>query len=514
MRAMTADPISKSVFEFLSKEYAGSYGLSNPIYHRMFGMNMPQVEGYAPTRYRNSKDAPDIGPFGGPLETSGVTPGFAKSRVSHNAMMRQMDALTVFWQHTAQQAHFIHYAELTREMRGVLQSADVRASLEASYGREVVQQLDQWIEAIASQGGNKSAELLVDSKLLDALISAKAISSLGGNLRTIAMQFDSALRFIFSMPSREIVGAVTDIPGILKSVPDVWKSDSVQRRLVNGSSPEVRYLFERSRVKPSLMMKLAEYAMLPIQYTDAFLTSISGAAVYRSAFKQAKAAGAPDEIAERQAGDAMDDAIYRYSQPVGLASRSLREVSGNRAQKIFMMFLSDARLKTALYAEAVHGLVTGTGDRGAHVRRILAVQAMAMASQVLANIYRDAFTDDSDDEIWNAEGFIKAFALAPLQGYFVLGAAADVAFSQLLKLKTFSDSENPLVGTVTNAGRAASNLDDVWNPEDPDAMLKEWNVIARSAAVAGPASAVPAVIVNLVKPVVGAIENAKKTDDE
>jgi hypothetical protein len=67
---------------------------------------------------------------------------------------------------------------------------------------------------------------------------------------------------------------------------------------------------------------------------------------------------------------------------------------------------------------------------------------------------------------------------------------------------------------VTNAGRAASNLDDVWNPEDPDAMLKEWNVIARSAAVAGPASAVPAVIVNLVKPVVGAIENAKKTDDE
>ena len=514
MEELTADSVSQGVMKFLRAEYDASHGKVNPIYRAQFGMNMPQGENYAPTRFRHAKDAADISPFGGPLDTTGVTPGFAKARVSHSAMMRQMDSLTVYWQHVAQQSHFIHYSELTRDLRAVFTNPDVRASMEQTFGKSELQQVDYWIDAIATKGASKSNELLSDTQLLSNLISAKSVSSLGGSLRTIAMQVDAAMRFLFAMPPKRIFQALADLPGVIKSMPESWERESVQRRVINGATPEARYLFEQQRIRPSTMLRMGELSMLPMQYADGFLTSFTGAIVYRDAHREAIKAGASASEADAAAADAMDDAIYRFAQPVGLTSRSLREVSGNRAIKLFMMFMSDARLKTALYTESIRGLATGTGDTGVHIQRILAINAMAMVSHTVSNLFRDAFGDDPDDEIWTIEGYLKAALMAPLSGYFLAGAAWDVATSRALGMHAFNTSQNPLVGSLESAYRAASNIEDVWNPDDPDAMMREWNAIARSVAVYGPGSAVPAVIMNVLKPIIGAIENVKTPEDE
>jgi hypothetical protein len=321
------------------------------------------------------------------------------------------------------------------------------------------------------------------------------------------------MRFLFAMPPKRLFKALANLPEVIKTMPPAWNSESVQLRVVNGASPEARYLFERQRIRPSVMLRLGELSMMPMQYVDGFLTSFTAAIVYRDAHSQAKESGSSDAEADAIAADAMDDAVYRFAQPVGLTSRSLREVSGNRAIKIFMMFLSDARLKTALYFEAVRGLASGSGDGKRHIQQILAINAMAMVSHTVSNLYRDIFSDEPDEEIWNIEGYLKAALMAPMSGYFLAGAAWDVATSRLLGQHAFNTSQNPLVGSLEYGYRAVKNLDDIWNPDDPDAMLREWNAIARSMAVAGPASAVPAVVVNILKPIVGAIQNLS-TDDE
>jgi hypothetical protein len=54
--------------------------------------------------------------------------------------------------------------------------------------------------------------------------------------------------------------------------------------------------------------------------------------------------------------------------------------------------------------------------------------------------------------------------------------------------------------------RAFNNLDDALNFDDPDALVKEWTNITRSIAVTPPLAA-PAVIMNLVRPLVQAWEH-------
>jgi hypothetical protein len=248
--------------------------------------------------------------------------------------------------------------------------------------------------------------------------------------------------------------------------------------------------------------------MTPINWLDSAATSISSAIVYRANLNDALAAGMPENLAKQAALDAASQAIYRFAQPVSFGQKSIMENNGNVLAKTFFLFMSDPRLKTAILADAARGLATGQGNANEHIRRILVVETMAVLSHVVASAFRDVFSDDDDEEIWNLGGFAKAILLAPLQGFFFAGTVGELAISKLTGQKTFNSStQNPLLSAMEQAVRAGNNLDDVFNLDDPDAMLKEWNNIFRSMALA-PWLAAPAVLLNMVKPVYGLYQNA------
>ena len=43
-------------------------------------------------------------------------------------------------------------------------------------------------------------------------------------------QADSGLRFLNVMPVKAVVKSLLDVPGVLASVPKMWKSPTIQRR--------------------------------------------------------------------------------------------------------------------------------------------------------------------------------------------------------------------------------------------------------------------------------------------
>jgi hypothetical protein len=84
--------------------------------------------------------------------------------------------------------------------------------------------------------------------------------------------------------------------------------------------------------------------------------------------------------------------------------------------------------------------------------------------------------------------------------------------TKLTGQKTFnSTTQNPLLSSMEQGVRALNNLEDAFDLDDPDAMLKEWNNIFRSMALS-PSMAAPAVLLNMVKPVVGLYQNATTED--
>jgi len=507
LKALVNDPVSRSVINYLQSLYGKGAGIVNPVYSRMFGMTMPQVKNYAPTRFLNAKDTKDIGLDGSPTAT-GTTPGFAKSRVTHSAKIAPEDALTVAQGHIAQQAHWVHFAELAREFRAILSNPEVRESIKQTHGESVLKDAELWADQLEQRGGNKARESVFINTILGTVLSGKAVSSLGFNLKTLAMQLDNSIRFGLALDTKQIVSALSNPSTIVEDIQTVWESDAIQNRLQGGATAEARFLFSRYAGKPNFAAKIAEASMTPINWLDSAATSISTAIVYRANLNDAIAAGMPENLAKQTALDAASQAIFRFAQPVSFGQKSIVENNGNVMAKMFFLFMSDARLKTAILADAARGLATGRGNASEHRRRIFTVELMAVLSHVVSSAFRDAFSDDDDEEIWNPGGFAKAILLAPLQGFFFAGTVGELAISKLTGQKTFnSTTQNPLLSSMEQAVRAGNNLEDAFNLDDPDAMLKEWNNIFRSMALS-PAMAAPAVLLNMVKPVVGLYQNA------
>ena len=506
LKSLVNDPVSRSVVSYLQSLYGKGAGIVNPVYSRMFGMTMPQVKNYAPTRFLNAKDSKDIGLDGSPTAT-GTTPSFAKSRVTHSAKIAPEDALTVAQGHIAQQSHWVHFAELAREFRALLSSPDVRESLKQTHGDAVLKSAELWADQLEQRGGNKARESAWLNNVIGTAISGKAVASLGFNLKTLAMQLENTIRFGLSLDMKQIASALSQPGNIIEDIQTVWESDAIQNRLQGGATAEARFLFSRYAGKPNFAAKIAEASMTPINWLDSAGTSISSAIVYRANLNDALAAGMPENLAKQAALNAASEAIYRFAQPVSFGQKSIMENNGNVFAKTFFLFMSDPRLKTAILADAARGLATGRGNASEHIRRIVAVELMALVSHVISSAFKDAFSDDDDEEIWGIGGFAKAMLLAPFQGFFFAGSVAEVALSKLTGQGYFTSSQNPLLNTAESAIRAGSNLDDAFNFSDPEAMLKQWNNIFRSMAVT-PTMAAPAVLLNMVKPVVGAYQNA------
>ena len=307
------------------------------------------------------------------------------------------------------------------------------------------------------------------------------------------------------MSPREIGSALMNPVALAASMPKIWFSPTIQRRLKGGMNPVAQFLFARSSSKPGVMSNLAWLSMQPIQIFDAAATTLSSAMVFRAAYNEAKSAGLPDAQAEQAALDAMDAAVYRYSQPTGFGAKSNVENTGNAFVKLWTLFLSDPRLKTGVMLDAVREI--GRGKNVAmNVQRIAAIEAMAIISHVIASAYRDAFSDEEDEDIWSVNGFIQAMALAPLQGLFLAGTMSEIALRAMLGEKLFFRNRDPLVNTAEYATRAFGSWEKLFYPEDATEGLKAWNNALRGIAVSTPLGS-PAALLNIVKPFVGLQEN-------
>jgi hypothetical protein len=510
MEKITADPISQAMLAKARELYAKGADLLNPVSVRMFGMKIPQVKNYAPSRFLHSKDTKEVG-IDGMIASSGSTPSFMKGRVTHSAKIAPADALDVMQQHILQQSHWVHFAELGREFRAIIGNPQVQEAIRQAHGDGAISVLTAWADQLQQRGGKRAREQAWISNLVGSFIGGNAIASLGLNLKTISMQLENAIRFALSLNTRQIVGALSNPQGVIADIPKVWASDAIRVRLEGGATAEARFLFSRYGGKGTAAAKIADMTMQPINYFDSAAMALSSAVVYRSAKNDAIKAGMPEAFAEKAGLDAAEKAIYEFAQPVSFGQKSNIENSGNILTKAFFVFMSDPRWKASVMAESIRGLATGQGDRSVHIRRLVAIEMLALVSHVIASAYRDAFTDDDDEDIWSIGGFAKALLMAPLQGYFLVGAAIDVAASRLLGQPQFSSTNNPLGKWAETALRAGNNLGDISNFDDPDAMLKEWASLMRVFAVS-PAAAFPAAVLNLLKPVIGLSENMGSED--
>ena len=519
----TIAPQALDIGDYLRREYADGWHTLNPVFQRLYGMDMPRIRNYAPGIFEHRDARPDgnlTDPFGGggALGVNAMSAGFTKSRQNHMARPKQVNALAAYWAHTEQVGYFIHWAELSREMRSIFRVPDVRRSIEARYGTKALGDFMNWLDTLELDGRFMATKVLALDQLLNRALSVQAIIGLAWNIGTWFKQLSAAFGTAIHMPTREwfsgLTGAIADPSSFRK----VFATETIQQRITEGFSPEDKQVLAAAHARPSDLMAFLEIGRVPIAWADALLTSIGGAIAYQAAYKQAKKAGHSEAQAEAHALAVMDETVLRSAQPATTQDKSLIEnLYKNPFAQALFQFKSDPRQKFAIATEAIALAKRGDITKPEAARRVLMSWVIyGLLGQFATDLFRSMTRDPDDDEVWNIEDYLKSALAGPISGFFFAGSVVDFILGKLITGHAFTNNPSPLDKAAEGIlnikpSRILDGLDEdsdtTWR-DVMDASVSYSRVISQIAGTIDARAAALSVVIRLARDVAGGTATA------
>jgi hypothetical protein len=444
-------PEAKAIRDWLAGEYRNGYDSLNEVYARMYGVNLPRLTNYSPGTFEAmDMMGQDIDPYGqGLLSEGGFRAGMLKTRGNHKAAPRLEDALSVYWSHVNATEHFKAFGEFARDLRGVMNNADVRKSIKAKGGKDLLEAGQNWIGAFERNGVENRSTSSAFDEFIRRRQASQAYLALAYNMGTLMKQSTAALGSLLNMgpgaAARQFAKLIT---GRL-DLKAAYNSDVIQGRLDSGFSPEVRQAMAAMMAeRPSWGTGLVEKGMEIIGVVDAVFTTASYAMAYDYHLQSAKDAGMNDALAQTEAEREAEATVARTAQPSEMMDRSLFEMGLQPTGKFLFMFASEARQKAAMALEA-YSPSSGLSKGERATRLLLLHVVFPLAIQTITNLWRDAREDDDeelfDSDNWRAGDYAKAMLLGPLTGIPLVGSALNASLTPIFGGHYFpNDPTQPL----------------------------------------------------------------------
>jgi len=427
-------PEAKAIRDWIASRYTAEWGDLNAVFAGMFGVNLPQIENYSPLTFwsQQRKELANPDPSGGPIMAQGgMSTGMLKERVEkHGAEPRIVNAVDVFFDHMRQVAHFKAFAELAREMRGVMSKPEMRRALAVKHGENGTRLMDKWLDAM-EQGGLTQKPGWFESQLAN-MGGARAVAVLAWNFKSAFTNVLNLLGMARKMPPDQYLkGIVRLFGGRLNwwvGKGSVFQnSEIIQRRINSGMSPEMQAGMSRiANMRPSMLKAFMEGGMALHAYSDAIFTSGSVAIAYDFHLREFLKEGIAPEEAQRMALAATEQSIADVTQPTEFLDKSTVEMERNAMARAIFSFQSDPRQKMALQMEAY-----AEKDWGRLVKLVIVDHVVTgLIMQTITNAWRDANDDDDGDDVfdplhWQLSDYLIAAAIGPWSALPMFGPAID-----------------------------------------------------------------------------------------
>lgn len=459
------------VAEYLGEEYERGYKEYNEVYRRLFGCDMPKVQNYAPGFFvtDNAAEAVD------PMESRGsgwLSVGSIKMRRKHYALPRVVSCVNAYWAHSMQMDHWASFAEIMRDMKAVLLNGELGNKIDAVHGAQARTHLTKWVKDLEFDGSQDSGGAGQAQQVVSRVLGAMAQGALSYNLKTCLKQLPAMFSSMADMsPSdamKGFIGALAN-PGQLA---EVWMSPTIQQRLMQGMSPEMRQALTANRMKVSMLGDAVEAGMLPIGLTDAAFTTFSGGIAYMAAKKIAMKEGLSDEVVEQRALAALDKAVRRTAQPIETEQKSPWEIHANALGRMFMMFRSDPRKQIALSYMAIAKWKRGEIGVGEAAWRFgQAWVVYGIMNQVIVEFLKWVMGQGDDEEeldLWDRwKGFAVSGAMGAFSGIFGLAEVIEFIYSKLAGEKYMKFS-NTMVDHAEALWRGGEGVVRMYNGEEEE----------------------------------------------
>lgn len=459
------------VAEYLGEEYERGYKEYNEVYRRLFGCDMPRVQNYAPGFFvtDNAAEAVD------PMESRGsgwLSVGSIKMRRKHYALPRVVSCVNAYWAHSMQMDHWASFAEVMRDVKAVLLNGELGNKIDAVHGAQARKLLMGWVKDLEFDGSQESGGAGQAQQVVSRVLGAMAQGALSYNLKTCLKQLPAMFSSMADMsPSdamKGFIGALAN-PGQLA---EIWKSPTIQQRMMQGMSPEMRQALTANRMKVSMLGDAVEAGLLPIGLTDAAFTTFSGGIAYMAAKKKAMKEGLSDDVVEQRALAALDKAVRRTAQPIETEQKSPWEIHANALGRMFMMFRSDPRKQIALSYMAIAKWKRGEIGMGEAAWRFgQAWVVYGIMNQVIVEFLKWVMGLDDDEEeldLWDRwKGFVVSGALGALSGVYGLAELAEAVYSKLTgeKYRVYGNTASDHVVTLW---RGIAGVSKIYNGEEEE----------------------------------------------
>jgi hypothetical protein len=510
------DPRALAIGEFLRNEYDSNWSEMNPVFQRIFQMNMPNTRNYAPGTFHTAKQGDvmqnELGQAG---TASAMSAGATKNRRAHMARPKTMNALAKYFAHVEQTSYWIEYAELVKEIAQTVRHSELFRALDVRHGTAIKTNVNQWIDRLNVDGAHAAQEKLTTDDLINRIMSGQSHLGLAWNLSVPFKQFSAAFGSLTMEDPKE---ALISFSKILHSWPEmkkIFQSEAIQHRIKQGFSPETRSLLDAGKINPSQLLELLHMGHMPAGYADAAFSTISGFVSYDITLRRELARdGRTREQAEKIALDRMDTVLAKTTQPVDTQMKSLVELRNAQGfGRLLFMFKSDPRRAMGIILATAWKYKRGDASKTDLAKVFLTQWVIyGLLGSVGTAIFKSfAGEEDDEEDYWDWQHLLLGALLGPVAGVAFIGTVAETALKTLFGAKKYSSTANPLDAVFSKGLNAAFS--------DDEFTLKDANSIGQFLGMVGSLAGrpelvlIPAVIRGTMQ-LSNAADNLIETDTE
>lgn len=418
----------------------------NPYYREETGVNMANIENYSPIRRALDKDI-----VGSPLiqeeqAYASFIPSSFKERKKNHHPIKNIGDWEALQRHIAQNEHFIHWADMIRNMNAFFSDGEVRKVISHQFGESVLGTIDQFVQDFKSQGIRQKASY---DKWIDALRMNKIVFELGGKPAQLVKQVTGMFAFAeFVSPAEFVSGTLDFWKDPIGNYKTLAKSDLFILRQGDITQQFMGILSSKEAQKlqknPSLQMALRIW-MTPIRLGDAYGVVLGGWPIYKSVLAKTGS--------EEQALKAFEEAVYKV-QPTNFIGSLSKFQRGGSFQRLFTMFTSSQHKYFLRELTVIRNAIAGRATP-AEVAKVVAIHHIIIPTlfQIIANGFK-----------WDDEDQLRAMLTGPLNGAFILGDFIDGFVRNALN--TFADTElgvfrkdNPIYESGDGFYQAMNSID-------------------------------------------------------
>lgn len=517
------NPNTLRIGDYLAREYDAEWSRLNPVFQRLYGMDMPRIRHYAPGHFDTMKDQSTLDPeSGAEVPVNAMSNGMTKARNQHIARPKQMNAMSVYWAHIENAEYFIHWAELVRDARAIFGAPDVRRAIQARYGLRASNDFYRWLEVLETDGRRQEKLAAAKAHYTANMQLAMSATGLAFNIGSVMKQLGAIVGAGLGMTHKEA------ITGFMRALQDparfkhVWHQESIQHRIKEGLNPEDKRILDAAKAKPSLILDLYVAGRLPLALGDAAITTLYGTWAYSNALAEAKAANMSEADAEAFALEQLDRIVKATAQPATTQDKSLSEnLAGSMDHIIGYIFRSDPRQKLAIVMKAAEDYRSKRIELQEFGRKVLWGWVLyGLLNQALGDAWLAMSRDDDEAPERDWEDYLASAVAGPVSGGGLAGSILDVFVNKLISGDAFGSRLAPDAASSI-AGAKGSRLlqkalDDIDDPYDD--LLKAAMADARNYSAAfgalDPRLAAPSVGLRVLRDAGGLIDNLVPTESE